>query len=89
MKVEAQEVEGRKVYSVRAFNDGVASYLSKLPDNPINGKSAIKMIPNGTAMPAPDAAEADTYGWIYKPQTQELIANLTGNDSTGTPYSRY
>src|ERR1700750_3506176 len=25
------EVEGRKVYSVRAFNSGVARYLNKLP----------------------------------------------------------
>jgi hypothetical protein len=31
MKVEAMEVEGRKVYSVRAFNLGVATYLQKLP----------------------------------------------------------
>ena len=31
MKVEATEVEGRKVYSVRAFNQGVAGYIEKLP----------------------------------------------------------
>jgi exodeoxyribonuclease VII large subunit len=38
VKVGAQEVEGRKVYSVRAFNDGVASYLSKLPTLWIEGE---------------------------------------------------
>ncbi len=38
MKVEATEVEGRKVYSVRAFNSGVASYLSKLPTLWIEGE---------------------------------------------------
>ena len=38
MKVEAQEVEGRKVYSVRAFNEGVASYLSKLPTLWVEGE---------------------------------------------------
>ena len=38
MKVEATEVEGRKVYSVRAFNDGVAGYLSKLPTLWIEGE---------------------------------------------------
>src|SRR5215475_15483797 len=38
MKVEATEVEGRKVYSVRAFNRGVASYLSKLPTLWIEGE---------------------------------------------------
>jgi general secretion pathway protein G len=64
-------------------------YLSRMPDNPVNGKSSIKMIPNGTAMPAPDPAEANTYGWIYKPATQEIIANVTGTDATGTPYSKY
>jgi exodeoxyribonuclease VII large subunit len=31
VKVEATEVEGRKVYSVRAFNQGVAGYIEKLP----------------------------------------------------------
>jgi exodeoxyribonuclease VII large subunit len=38
VKVEATEVEGRKVYSVRAFNGGVASYLSKLPTLWIEGE---------------------------------------------------
>ena len=38
MKVEATEVEGRKVYSVRAFNGGIASYLSKLPTLWIEGE---------------------------------------------------
>jgi exodeoxyribonuclease VII large subunit len=38
MKVEATEVEGRKVYSVRAFNTGVARYLNKLPTLWIEGE---------------------------------------------------
>jgi exodeoxyribonuclease VII large subunit len=38
VKVEATEVEGRKVYSVRAFNGGVANYLSKLPTLWIEGE---------------------------------------------------
>ncbi len=38
MKVEATEVEGRKVYSVRAFNGGISSYLSKLPTLWIEGE---------------------------------------------------
>jgi general secretion pathway protein G len=65
-------------------------YLGRIPENPVNGVATIKMIPNGTAMPAPQASEANQYGWIYKPSTQEIIANLTGNDSTGqTPYAKY
>jgi exodeoxyribonuclease VII large subunit len=38
VKVEATEVEGRKVYSVRAFNNGVATYLSRLPTLWVEGE---------------------------------------------------
>src|SRR3954454_445913 len=38
MKVEAREVEGRKVYSVRAFNQGVASWLQRLPTLWVEGE---------------------------------------------------
>jgi len=38
VKVEATEIEGRKVYSVRAFNGGLASYLSRLPTLWIEGE---------------------------------------------------
>jgi hypothetical protein len=31
------EVEGRKVYSVRGFNSGIARYLNKLPTLWIEG----------------------------------------------------
>jgi exodeoxyribonuclease VII large subunit len=38
VKVEATEVDGRKVYSVRAFNQGVASWLNRLPTLWIEGE---------------------------------------------------
>ncbi len=38
MKVEATAVEGRKVYSVRAFNQGVAGYIEKLPTVWVEGE---------------------------------------------------
>jgi exodeoxyribonuclease VII large subunit len=38
VKVEATEIEGRKVYSVRAFNRGVASWLGRLPTVWIEGE---------------------------------------------------
>jgi exodeoxyribonuclease VII large subunit len=38
VKVEATEVDGRKVYSVGAFNRGVASWLGKLPTLWIEGE---------------------------------------------------
>ena len=38
MKVEATEVEGRRVYSVRAFNRGVATWLQRLPTVWVEGE---------------------------------------------------
>ena len=38
MKVEATEIEGRKVYSVGAFNKGVATWLNRLPTLWIEGE---------------------------------------------------
>jgi exodeoxyribonuclease VII large subunit len=38
VKVEATEVDGRKVYSVRAFNQGVGRYLGNLPSVWIDGE---------------------------------------------------
>jgi exodeoxyribonuclease VII large subunit len=38
VKVEATEVDGRKVYSVRAFNKGVATWLNRLPTLWIEGE---------------------------------------------------
>jgi exodeoxyribonuclease VII large subunit len=38
MKVEATEVEGRKIFSVRAFNQGVGSWLERLPTVWVEGE---------------------------------------------------
>ena len=38
MKVEATEVDGRRVYAVRAFSKGVASWLSRLPTVWVEGE---------------------------------------------------
>jgi general secretion pathway protein G len=60
-------------------------YLGRMPPNPLNGLDTIRVIGNGAAIPAAD----DTTGWTYKPQTQEFLANSTGNDANGTPYVNY
>jgi type II secretory pathway pseudopilin PulG len=60
-------------------------YLKQVPANPVNGFCTLEMIGNNQPMPAPDGRT----GWIYKPQTQELIANLTGKDDSGAAYSNY
>jgi exodeoxyribonuclease VII large subunit len=38
VKVEATEVEGRRVYTVRAFNQGVATWLQRLPTVWVEGE---------------------------------------------------
>ena len=38
VKVEATEIDGRKVYSVRAFNQGVGSWLGRLPSVWVDGE---------------------------------------------------
>jgi exodeoxyribonuclease VII large subunit len=38
VKVEATEVDGRRVYSVRAFNQGVATWLQRLPTVWVEGE---------------------------------------------------
>jgi exodeoxyribonuclease VII large subunit len=38
VKVEATEIDGRKVYSVRAFNKGIATWLNRLPTLWIEGE---------------------------------------------------
>jgi general secretion pathway protein G len=60
-------------------------YLSKMPENPLNGRSSILMVANGAAMPAPNGAT----GWIYKAETLEIIPNSQGVDSDGTAYKDY
>ncbi len=60
-------------------------YLEKIPANPINGKSSVNVIANGQAMPA----ATGNYGWIYKPETLEVMPDLTGNGSDGKPYAQY
>jgi general secretion pathway protein G len=68
-------------------------YLSRIPSNPINDQTSVHVVANGTAMPAsgtlPLMNGGTPYGWIYKPQTQEFMANLAGSDSNGTPYAGY
>jgi exodeoxyribonuclease VII large subunit len=38
VKIEATEIDGRKVYSVRAFNEGIASWLQRLPTLWVEGE---------------------------------------------------
>ncbi len=61
------------------------TYLMKMPPNPLSGLATVTVIANNSAMPAVD----DSTGWIYKPQTGEIIANTSGADRDGTSYASY
>ncbi|MGH7215548.1 MAG: type II secretion system protein [Tepidisphaeraceae bacterium] len=60
-------------------------YLSKMPKNPMTEKGAVKI---SSANPLV-VDDPDHYGWVYNPQTVEIIANIAGNDASGTPYVDY
>jgi hypothetical protein len=45
----------------------------------------VLVVANNAAIPAADGST----GWIYKPQTLEIYANNTGNDTSGVPFSSY
>jgi prepilin-type N-terminal cleavage/methylation domain-containing protein len=60
-------------------------YLTKMPPNPINGLSSIRIVENGAALGVPD----NLTGWIFKPLTLEIVPNLPGVDSEGRAYADY
>lgn len=63
-------------------------YLVSFPPMPIGNKSA----PTAVAIDAvnsPPATTAGNEGWVYNPNTGEIIANATGNDDSGKAYSLY
>lgn len=73
---------------VSATQSGVycyGPYLSRMPPNPINDLTSVIVVGNGQPMPAADG----TGGWIYKPQTQEILPNIEGSDQDGVPYNTY
>ena len=58
-------------------------YLPKIPKNPMNDLNTVEVVNQ-------DPLVADGgHGWKYNPATQEVIADVTGSDSSGTPYASY
>ncbi|HEY7115473.1 MAG TPA: type II secretion system protein [Tepidisphaeraceae bacterium] len=66
-------------------------YLQKIPANPLTTATGVKIIANGSPMPKGGqyAGDGKQYGWIYKPETQELIANTDLRDNAGRFYMDY
>lgn len=61
-------------------------YLLRMPPNPLNNLDTIKL---STDADLTQDVDGTSSGWIYNAATQQIIANQSGNDSTGTPYSHY
>jgi prepilin-type N-terminal cleavage/methylation domain-containing protein len=62
--------------------------IVKFPENPFNGKSAVKVLGDGDPFPT-SAAETDIYGWVYKPAIKTIRLNWGGADSEGVSYFEY
>lgn len=61
-------------------------YLSRIPVNPFNKLSTVRVLADGEALPA--AASGD-FGWVCRPQTGEIRADNVGADITGREYYEY
>ena len=63
-----------------------ASYLSKMPENPFNGLSRMRVLGDEEALPTEATGE---YGWVYKPATKDIRIDWPGTDSQGVSYYDY
>jgi len=61
-------------------------YLSHIPPNPLSGKTKIAIQTGNAAATADASLDA---GWIFNPETEQIIANSAGQDSNGVDYAAY
>lgn len=61
-------------------------YLERVPVNPLSGKDSVEVLADGTSFPADGDG---SHGWIYKPETGEVKADLQGAGDNGTRYYDY
>jgi len=76
------------VFTAQMTSAGSIARVIKFPENPFNGKTAVKIIPNGAGFPA-GPSETNTYGWVYQPSTKTIRLNWIGSDSDGVSYFNY
>jgi general secretion pathway protein G len=60
-------------------------YLRRMPDNPVNDLSTVRVIGSGAFPTEP----ADTHGWVYQPSTMKFAADCAGVDDDGRRYFDY
>jgi len=61
-------------------------YLKKIPENPYNNRDTIQVIADGQSFPP---VATGTYGWLYKPSTQQIRLDWPGTDLDGVRYYDY
>ncbi len=61
-------------------------YMSKIAENPVNGKSNVTVLGDSASVPG---AAANGAGWIYKPATVIFKADCAGQDDSGDIYFNY
>ena len=77
---------GYLIFATQLVKTG--KYLPKLPTNPFNNKSVLKIIQDNEDFPT-EPYMVDTFGWVYKAATREIRLNWSGTDSTGVAYFNY
>lgn len=88
LKVPTEEDFIEQITTATGGANELKSNLPACPENPFNGKKAVKVLGNLEAFPS-EPAETDTYGWIYKPATKNIRLNYGGTDSDGVAYFDY
>jgi general secretion pathway protein G len=77
--------EAGNTSAVKDATHRLGPYFKRVPANPLTATSDVKM-----SNAADLSTEIDgTTGWIYNAATLQLIANVAGNDTNGTPYAQY
>ena len=64
-------------------------YLQKIPPNPLTQADGIMIVGKDVKLDASAVRDEKLYGWIYKPHTQEIVANTKEVDGRGRPYVGY
>jgi general secretion pathway protein G len=83
MTLATDEGGNTNVVNTSVFKYG--PYLVRMPANPLNNLDTIKLSASANLTTDVD----DATGWIYNPSTQQIIANVSGSDTNGTPYAQY
>jgi general secretion pathway protein G len=67
-------------------------YLQRIPLNPLTQSGDIRVLKRGESIPKWNQitdSDQKTYGWIYKPDTQEIVACSKEQDGRKRPYIEY